>query len=181
MERILTLDMQDYTEDMPVLEVFAARAIIRRDGRIAMQLGNNGEYKIPGGRLEPGETILEALIREVQEETGLLVKMDTVQEIGEVLEKRRDVKDEKRIYVCHSYCFICDVEEKTVPTCMTEKEKAKGFHLVWETPEHIIAQNERLLEEERFPKNRRRDTEFLKLTLPWFGGKMPLYEDKGGF
>src|SRR5262245_18487700 len=32
-----------------------------------------GEWSIPGGRLEPGETVREAAIREVHEETGLTV------------------------------------------------------------------------------------------------------------
>jgi 8-oxo-dGTP diphosphatase len=30
-----------------------------------------GEWSIPGGRLEPGETLAEAVVREVAEETGL--------------------------------------------------------------------------------------------------------------
>ncbi len=32
-----------------------------------------GEWSIPGGRQEPGETVREAAIREVQEETALVV------------------------------------------------------------------------------------------------------------
>ena len=30
-----------------------------------------GEWSIPGGRVEPGETVAEAVVRELQEETGL--------------------------------------------------------------------------------------------------------------
>lgn len=32
-----------------------------------------GEYKIPGGGMEAGETYVEALAREVKEETGLFI------------------------------------------------------------------------------------------------------------
>src|SRR4051812_29270883 len=35
-----------------------------------------GEWSIPGGRLEWGESVREAIIREVQEETGLDVEID---------------------------------------------------------------------------------------------------------
>lgn len=163
MKLLRTLDMKDYAADMPVLEVHAARAIILRDGKYAMQLGKSGEYKIPGGRLEPGETILEALIREVQEETGLLVRPESVIELGEIVEKRRDAKDASRIYVCHSYYFSCSVEEKTGETHMTQKELEKGFHLVWAGLDEMIEQNERLYSRENFPEARRRDIVFLKM------------------
>ena len=52
MERLLTLDLKDYTDDMPVFEKYTVRAIIMRDGRLSMQLSGRGEYKIPGGGVE---------------------------------------------------------------------------------------------------------------------------------
>ena len=48
MERLLTLDIKDYTDDMPVFEKHTVRAIIMRDGKMSMQLSSRGEYKIPG-------------------------------------------------------------------------------------------------------------------------------------
>jgi 8-oxo-dGTP pyrophosphatase MutT (NUDIX family) len=44
-------------------------------GRVLlMQRADNGEWDFPGGAMELGETLSEALTREVAEETGLLVK-----------------------------------------------------------------------------------------------------------
>lgn len=34
-----------------------------------------GQWSVPGGRIEPGETATEAVAREVQEETGLTVRV----------------------------------------------------------------------------------------------------------
>ena len=91
MERLLTLDLKDYTDDMPVFEKHTVRAIIMRDGRLSMQLSGRGEYKIPGGGVEGDESHVVALQREVREETGLIILPESVREIGEILELREDV------------------------------------------------------------------------------------------
>lgn len=37
-----------------------------------------GLWSVPGGRVEPGETLADAVVREVREETGLAVRPDSV-------------------------------------------------------------------------------------------------------
>jgi ADP-ribose pyrophosphatase YjhB (NUDIX family) len=41
---------------------------------LLMQRADNGRWALPGGGVEPGESVAEALAREVQEETGLAVR-----------------------------------------------------------------------------------------------------------
>ena len=129
MQILLTLDKKDYEEGMPVFEKYSTRGVIIRDGKIATQHGSAGDYKILGGGVEPGEKLEDALIREVGEESGLIVIPESIRPIGEIVERRRDLFEKNKIYVCHSCFFFCDAKEEMTQTHMTESEIAKGFHL----------------------------------------------------
>lgn len=57
--------------------------IIDKDNRILMVNNHEGHWSLPGGRVEINETLIEATIREVYEETGLHIKVGNVLAVNE--------------------------------------------------------------------------------------------------
>lgn len=158
MHTIFVLDEKNYTDDMPVFEKYAVRAIICKAGKYAMQKSKAGRYKIPGGTVEKGETLSVALAREVLEETGLSVMEATIKEIGEITEIREDSFVQGQKYICHSLYYTCEVNEELHDTNMTAEELSRGYHLEWAALDEII-KNNKCLEKADEP---RRDTLFLE-------------------
>jgi len=67
------------SRDYPTRPLVGVGAVIWRDDKVLLvrrgKPPKDGEWSLPGGAQELGETILQALTREVQEETGLTIKV----------------------------------------------------------------------------------------------------------
>jgi ADP-ribose pyrophosphatase YjhB (NUDIX family) len=62
-----------------LLLIPAVAAVIRdADGRILLQQQHDDSWSLPAGAVEPGELPSTALVREVAEETGLVVRAQTI-------------------------------------------------------------------------------------------------------
>ncbi len=60
-------------------EVCVGALVCRGDHILLVQRANPpqmGRWSLPGGRVEPGETLVDAVVREVMEETGVAIEVD---------------------------------------------------------------------------------------------------------
>lgn len=75
-------------------------------------------YDFPGGKMEYDESIEEAMIREVYEESGIKVNPSNLK-LKAGINWRDDFDDETRYAVC--FCFLYEVENKPKIT-LTKRE-----------------------------------------------------------
>jgi 8-oxo-dGTP diphosphatase len=83
-----------------------------------------GYWALPGGRVEPGETACQAIIRDVKEETGLDVEI--VQRIGDYHEK--GVQNEIE-YDYFPTCFLMKVIGGEIRKQETEIQDIRAFKM----------------------------------------------------
>jgi len=91
--------------DVPLVGVGAI--IVDRDRVVLVKRGHaplQGEWSIPGGVLEVGETLRQAAVREVLEETGLRVEVD---ELLGVYDRILRDSDERTRYHYVLIDFLC--------------------------------------------------------------------------
>jgi 8-oxo-dGTP diphosphatase len=102
-----------------------AAAIIRDKNKIFATKRGYGEFKggweFPGGKIEIGETPKEALVREIQEELDILVK------VGELVEI---VEYDYPTFHLTMHCFFCTM--KAGDLVLKEHEEA-----MWLTKERL--------------------------------------------
>lgn len=68
----------DTSTAKPIIKA-ASACVWRRDEVLLVQRGKafgRGFWSLPGGRIEPGETAVEAAVRELLEETGITAQLD---------------------------------------------------------------------------------------------------------
>lgn len=141
MRELFTIDKKNYDVNGTVGKRPSVRGIIIKDGRLAMMHSLKYDYyKLPGGGIEEGESLEDTLVREVKEESGLVVKKNSIKEFGYV--RRIEKGKIEDIFVQENYYFLCDVEEIVQAQELDDYEEEERFTLEYVTPEQAIAVNE---------------------------------------
>ena len=131
MERLFEMDLHDYELEDSVFSRPSARGVIFDDcGRIALVYSQKEKYyKFPGGGIHKDEDKKEALIREVREETGLIVIPDSINEFGSVLRRQKSNKIPNTIFEQENFYYFCKVENIITEQNLDEYEAEAGFIL----------------------------------------------------
>ncbi len=128
MKTLLTIRQQDIDPASPTIDTSnfrtreAARAVLLDDKNqvYLMNVTLHGYHKLPGGGIDEGESILQALERELMEEVGC--RAEVTAELGTIVEYR-DFETLKQT----SYCFLAKQVGQQEPSNLEEGELAEGM------------------------------------------------------
>lgn len=111
----------------------AARVILKNEsGLIAIQhLENYQFYKLPGGGVDQGESVEEALMREVREEVGC--DCEIVRPVGIVIEYRDKYK-----LILINYCYVATVASEITLPAFEDAEIKAGQKNIWVDPKQVL-------------------------------------------
>lgn len=164
MRLLFAIDLQDYEGCTRTFRRDSARGIILREGKVAMiHSRRDGYYKFPGGGIEAGESLVEAMIREVREEAGLVVKPESVREFGCVHRIQRNPGNPEEIFLQDNFYCLCQAEEAILPPQMEAYEEAAGFEPVFVDAREAIRVNRELAPGSRYQVMLLREARVLEL------------------
>ena len=140
MRELAVYDYKNYKENGTVGRRPSVRGVIIREGKIAMVHSLKYDYyKFPGGGIDSGESHLDALIREVREETGLIVIPESVKEYGLVV--RREKGRFEDLFIQENFYYVCDAEDEVACQNLDDYEEEEEFALEWVGPQSAIDVN----------------------------------------
>ncbi len=120
----------------------AVRAIIKKgDHYLFVQSHKFNDVKFPGGGVEKNEDKFDALMREVREETGYLVKPEFIH-YGYTDEINKSIYPDTDIFQMRSDYYTCEVYDETTSQELDDYEREYGYEAVWMNIEEALKINQ---------------------------------------
>lgn len=139
------LNLGSFPENYDVHKVTyrtAVRSVVYRDGKLLMASTNKGDFKFPGGGVEPTEDLERALHREMVEETGF--EIDKIEHLlGTAIERRCDLFDEDDLFEMISHYYLCHIKDDKKETKLDAYEVDLDLKPVWITIDEALDANEK--------------------------------------
>lgn len=170
MRQLFSIDLKDYNINSKVFRRPSARAIIFKGNTIALVYSEKEKYyKFPGGGIKDGEDKKAALIREVQEETGLVVIEESIEEYGSVLRRQNSNYEPDTIFEQENFYYRCEVQEDIVCQKLDDYEAEACFTLRYVDIDQAIITNDTYASDDTFNeimiKREKRVLELIKSEL----------------
>jgi 8-oxo-dGTP pyrophosphatase MutT (NUDIX family)/NTP pyrophosphatase (non-canonical NTP hydrolase) len=117
----------------------AAYVVLKDEDKIALVLRSNtgyrdGEWSLPAGRVEPGETFAQAALRELKEEAGVTASPADIRQICSSHRKSDSAADEAWVDVF----FVCENWQGTAVNAEPEKHSELRWFDIDDLPEKFI-------------------------------------------
>ncbi|ABR34570.1 MULTISPECIES: NUDIX domain-containing protein [Clostridium] len=122
----------------------AVRGIIIKDKKILMVHSKNKDYKFPGGGMKKDEGHIDALKREVEEETGYVCSKIGDQ-LGIITERSKDKYVNNRVFKMISYYYLAEVSNVRKAQKLDPYEAKLKFRPEWIQIEDAINNNEKII------------------------------------
>ena len=142
MRLLFEINLNDYSQCTHTFVRNSARSIIINNKKVAMVHSVQYDYyKFPGGGIEKDESPIDAMIRETQEEAGLIVIPDSVKEYGYVHRIQKSDNDETECFVQDNFYYLCKAENDIVSQCLDDYEAKESYTLEYVDPITAINKN----------------------------------------
>ena len=125
----LPTEFHQQTEEKPIRRDTARCIMINSNHEICLLYSRAKDYfAIPGGGIEPGETLLQAVNREILKETGYTI--NNIKPLGKIYEERNN-------RITNTYFFYASPLTKS-ETHYMQDELEEDYQLVWLPVEQAI-------------------------------------------